>query len=319
MGDMENKRRRRLKNCRASAEYRIISEAIDCILESAPHLDFADVLVQLGHLDQKLLADWRLSGGSEEESTLEELVQLSSLRVGQLLNVLRFVATDRKMKRIPPESDAPKLRFCSPATGNRARRWRAQYTRPLGPPIYCKTEAQLRNTAIIGGTPEADRPNDPLPQFPNVKIYTDGSALKNPGHGGFATVLLYGKARKELSGGFEKTTNNRMEILAAIEGLCALKKPCHVTIYSDSQYFVNAMTKGWVKSWRRRDWRKADGEPAMNIDLWIRLLEAAAPHQVNYVWVRGHNGNRENERCDSLARKAASRANLPKDEGFRWA
>jgi ribonuclease HI len=149
-----------------------------------------------------------------------------------------------------------------------------------------------------------------------VTLFTDGSALKNPGPGGYGAVLVYGKHRKQLSGGFRRTTNNRMEIAAVIEGLRALKSPCTVTVWSDSQYLVNAVSKHWIDGWQKRGWKKANKESVKNVDLWRRLLEAMGPHDVKFRWLRGHNGHPENERCDQLARNAAGRKGLPEDEGF---
>jgi ribonuclease HI len=142
-----------------------------------------------------------------------------------------------------------------------------------------------------------------------VVIYTDGACLGNPGPGGYGVVLIYGERRKELSGGFRMTTNNRMEILACIAGLQALKEACEVTIYSDSQYVVNAMTKSWAIRWRERGWkRKENGQlkDALNSDLWAQMLALCEQHRVRFEWVRGHNGNEGNERCDQLARAAAA-------------
>lgn len=144
-----------------------------------------------------------------------------------------------------------------------------------------------------------------------VTIYTDGAARGNPdGPGGYGAVLLFTDSagtvhRKELSEGFPKTTNNRMELMAAIAGLEALTRPCEVELHSDSQYLINAFTKGWIESWKKRDWKKADRSPVLNRDLWERLLAAAEPHQITWIWVRGHNGDEENERCDFLATTAA--------------
>ncbi|MCI6174392.1 MAG: ribonuclease HI [Clostridiales bacterium] len=144
-----------------------------------------------------------------------------------------------------------------------------------------------------------------------VTIYTDGAARGNPdGPGGYGAVLLYtdpsGKQyRKELSEGFAKTTNNRMELMAVIAALETLKRPCDVTLYSDSKYVTDAFNQHWIDGWRKRGWTKADRKPVLNRDLWERLLAAAAPHRIRWVWVRGHNGNRENERCDALATAAA--------------
>ncbi len=150
-----------------------------------------------------------------------------------------------------------------------------------------------------------------------VIIYTDGACLGNPGPGGYGVVLLYNKHRKELSGGFQLTTNNRMEIMAAIVGLDALKDRCLVTIYTDSQYLTNAMTKGWVEKWRAKGWMRNKQDKALNPDLWEKLLGQCRRHQVEFIWVRGHAANVENERCDLLAREAACGSNLPPDTGYR--
>ncbi len=147
----------------------------------------------------------------------------------------------------------------------------------------------------------------------HITIYTDGSALGNPGPGGYGVVLKYQDQYKELSGGYRRTTNNRMEILAAIEGLKALKAPCAVTLYSDSQYLINAMNKGWAKRWRANGWMRNKNEAALNADLWEELLTLCEQHQITWVWIRGHVGTPENERCDELARNAASQRNLPPD------
>lgn len=147
-----------------------------------------------------------------------------------------------------------------------------------------------------------------------VTIYTDGSAKGNPdGPGGYGAVLLYvdttGKThRRELSGGYKKTTNNRMEMMAAIAGLEALIRPCQVDLYSDSQYLVKAFTDHWVDRWKKNNWKTTKKEPVKNQDLWERLLKAMEPHQVAFNWVKGHAGNPENERCDELAVQAASTA-----------
>ena len=134
-----------------------------------------------------------------------------------------------------------------------------------------------------------------------VEIYTDGACRGNPGHGGWGAVLVYRGVERELSGGEAQTTNNRMELTAAIEALSALKEPCRVTLTSDSKYLVDAITQGWAESWRMRGWRKADKSPALNPDLWERLLELLDRHEVEFVWVKGHDGHPYNERCDRLA------------------
>ena len=139
----------------------------------------------------------------------------------------------------------------------------------------------------------------------HVVIYTDGACTGNPGPGGYGVVLLHGENRKELSGGFRLTTNNRMEMLACIVGLRALKEPSAVTLYSDSQYLINGMTKGWARRWKKNNWKKGDDEDVRNPDLWREMLDLCDKHKVKFNWVRGHAGNKENERCDQLARVAA--------------
>ena len=134
-----------------------------------------------------------------------------------------------------------------------------------------------------------------------VEIYTDGACSGNPGAGGWGTILVYNGHEKELSGGEANTTNNRMEMMAVIEGLKALKEPCEVVLTSDSQYVCNAITKGWAKSWQKNNWIKSDKTQAKNADLWEEMLKLLAIHKVNIVWVRGHNGHPYNERCDKLA------------------
>ena len=138
-----------------------------------------------------------------------------------------------------------------------------------------------------------------------VEIYTDGACRGNPGPGGWGVVLVYGRVEKELSGGEELTTNNRMELLAAINGLSALREPCEVTLYSDSKYLVDAINLGWAASWRERGWRRSSKEEAKNPDLWEALFALLDVHTVTFVWVRGHNGHDYNERCDRLATAAA--------------
>ncbi len=149
-----------------------------------------------------------------------------------------------------------------------------------------------------------------------VTIYTDGACSGNPGAGGYGAVLLYGTARKELSGGFRKTTNNRMEVLGVIKGLEALKEPCSVKVYSDSKYVVDAIEKGWVKKWQRQGWMRNPKEKASNVDLWERLLALLEIHEVSFIWVKGHADNLENERCDQLARAAILKNTLENDENY---
>ncbi len=135
----------------------------------------------------------------------------------------------------------------------------------------------------------------------HVDIYTDGACRGNPGKGGWGAILVYEGREKELSGGEPMTTNNRMELLAAIEALSALKEPCEVTLTSDSKYLVDAIEKGWAVSWREKGWKKADKSPALNPDLWEKLLDLLEKHKVNFIWVKGHVGHPYNERCDKLA------------------
>ena len=129
-------------------------------------------------------------------------------------------------------------------------------------------------------------------------------------------MLTFGDNRKELNGGYRETTNNRMELMAAIEGLKALKGKCHVTVYSDSKYVVNALSRGWAKRWRANDWMRNKREAAQNPDLWGTLLKLCEDHDVELEWVKGHAGNPENERCDELANEAARQPDLPSDEGY---
>lgn len=133
-----------------------------------------------------------------------------------------------------------------------------------------------------------------------VQIYTDGACRGNPGRGGWGTILVYGPFEKEMSGGDRETTNNRMELMAAISGLEALREPCAVTLYSDSKYLVDAFLLGWVESWRDHGWRRGKDE-LKNPDLWERLYALTELHKVEFVWVKGHNGHDYNERCDALA------------------
>ena len=140
-----------------------------------------------------------------------------------------------------------------------------------------------------------------------VEIYTDGACSGNPGPGGYGVVLKYGENIKELSGACEDTTNNRMELLAVIKGLEALKRPCQVTLYSDSKYIVDAMNKGWVRGWQARGWTRSNKKPAKNSDLWKKILELSSEHKVEWVWVKGHADNKFNNRCDQLAVEATNK------------
>lgn len=141
----------------------------------------------------------------------------------------------------------------------------------------------------------------------NVEIFTDGACSGNPGPGGWGAILRYKGNEKELSGGAADTTNNRMEITAALQALTALKEPCNVTLYSDSQYVCNALKLGWAKKWKANNWMRNKKEPALNPDLWEKLLEQYDKHNVTVVWVKGHAGHPENERCDRLAVEQAKK------------
>lgn len=134
-----------------------------------------------------------------------------------------------------------------------------------------------------------------------VYLYTDGACSGNPGPGGYGAILKYGSYEKEISGGEAETTNNRMELTAVIEGLLALNEKCHVILTSDSKYVIEALEKGWAKNWQKNGWKRADKKPALNPDLWQKLLELTDFHEMEYVWVKGHAGHPENERCDSMA------------------
>ncbi len=152
-----------------------------------------------------------------------------------------------------------------------------------------------------------------------VKIYTDGSARGNPdGPGGYGTILSYTDSKgcehiREYSRGYKKTTNNRMELMAAIIGLEALTKACEVELYSDSQYLVKAFNEKWIDGWIKKGWKRGKNEPVKNVDLWKRLLAAKEPHKVNFIWVKGHDGHPQNERCDKLATEAADGNQLWED------
>lgn len=152
-----------------------------------------------------------------------------------------------------------------------------------------------------------------------VTIYTDGSARGNPdGPGGYGTILSFVDSkgedhRKELSAGYKKTTNNRMELMAAIVGLEALTKPCEVELISDSKYLTDAFNQHWIEGWIKKGWKRGKNEPVKNVDLWQRLLKAKEMHKVTFVWVKGHNGHPENERCDELATTAADGNDLLDD------
>ena len=141
----------------------------------------------------------------------------------------------------------------------------------------------------------------------HIQIFTDGACSGNPGPGGWGAILRYKAHEKELSGGEAETTNNRMELMALIAALEQLKEPCEIDLCSDSQYVINGLQKGWAKGWRARGWKKADKSPALNSDLWARLLDLSEAHTIHYIWIKGHAGHPENERCDRLAVEQSKR------------
>lgn len=149
-----------------------------------------------------------------------------------------------------------------------------------------------------------------------VIIHTDGGCKGNPGPGGFGAVLVCGKHRKELSAGYRLTTNNRMELRAAIAALEALSEPCEIELHSDSKYLIDAISKNWIAGWKKRGWLTADKKPVKNQDLWLELLAAIQLHKIDWRWVKGHAGHKENERCDELANLAVAGKNLQEDSGF---
>jgi ribonuclease HI len=159
-------------------------------------------------------------------------------------------------------------------------------------------------------TPESNAP------LTRVAAWTDGCCLGNPGPGGYGAVLLSGGHRKELSGGYKRTTNNRMEILAVIRALEALKERCEITVHTDSQYVVKAMNEGWAEKWKARGWKTAGNTPAMNPDLWEQMLRLRLKHRTTFQWVKGHSGVAENERADRLANAAATGPDLQEDSGY---
>lgn len=163
---------------------------------------------------------------------------------------------------------------------------------------------------------DSDHPHLKYLEAGDVVIYSDGGAQGNPGPGGYGVVLLFQEKRKELTGGYRHTTNNRMELMGWIVGLESLKRPCNIKVFSDSRYVGDGFSKGWAENWRRKNWMRTRTEPAKNADLWDRLLKAAEPHTVEFIWVPGHVGIAENERCDELAVAAAKGIELPADQNY---
>ena len=141
----------------------------------------------------------------------------------------------------------------------------------------------------------------------SIEIFTDGACKGNPGPGGWCAILRYNGVEKMISGGEKDTTNNRMELSAVLFALKALKEPCHITLQSDSKYVLDSLSKGWVYGWQKKGWKKSDGKPALNVDLWQPLLEEIKKHELDYVWIKGHAGHPENERCDAQAVKESEK------------
>ncbi len=141
----------------------------------------------------------------------------------------------------------------------------------------------------------------------DIEIFTDGACKGNPGPGGWCAILRYNQTEKVISGGEKETTNNRMELSAVLFALKALKEPCHITLQSDSKYVLDSLSKGWVYGWQKKGWKKSDGKPALNVDLWQPLLAEISRHKVDYVWIKGHAGHPENERCDFIAVKESEK------------
>ncbi len=178
-------------------------------------------------------------------------------------------------------------------------------------PVYGKSASASNTTKSIES-------ESTMPQSGEVSIYSDGGCSGNPGPGGYGVVQIYGDQKKELSGGFRLTTNNRMELMGVIVALQNLEyKDIPVRIFTDSSYVVNGITKGWAKSWRKNNWIKSDKKPAVNPDLWSELLDLLEPLKFTFVWVKGHAGHSYNERCDELAVSASKGKNLPADEGYK--
>lgn len=196
-----------------------------------------------------------------------------------------------------------------------AMEWLAQFSRET------LAEVAPNLLDLLESLPPPPRPEGPsaLLRAGKVLVYTDGSTIDNPGPGGYGVVLRYGGNRRELSGGYRRTTNNRMELLACIEGLSALKRRCSVVLFSDSKYVVDGMTKGWAERWQARRWKLSNDQDVKNADLWRKLIEICHGHDVEFRWVRGHSGNPDNERCDRLAMAAAQGQFLEIDAAYESA
>lgn len=191
-----------------------------------------------------------------------------------------------------------------------------------GFPSRKEAEEWMKNPVLkripFSAIPSENSGGDCKPKTGEVTIYTDGGSSGNPGPGGYGVVQIFDNDRKELSGGFRLTTNNRMELMGVIVALRDLEyrdKP--ITLYTDSSYVVNGITKGWAEKWRKNNWIKSDRQPAINPDLWGELLDLIKPLNIKFMWVKGHAGNIYNERCDELAVSSARRSNLPEDKGYK--
>lgn len=178
-------------------------------------------------------------------------------------------------------------------------------------------DPQYRQATARNNHPPAPAAETPQPRVGEISIYTDGGCRNNPGPGGYGAILIVDGHEQELSGGFQHTTNNRMELMACIVALRAVKQRNRpITLYSDSSYVVNGISKGWARNWRRKGWIKSDKQPAINPDLWGELLELTEKLDITFQWVRGHAGHPLNERCDQLAVAASKESGLPVDEGY---
>jgi len=211
-----------------------------------------------------------------------------------------------------PETEAlvkgfPRARFKGFVSRAEAEAW-------LEVPVYSKKKTGRKESEKKRTREEVGTDEWPVSE---ILIYTDGGAIHNPGPGGYGIVLLDGKGRREFFGGFRMTTNNRMELMACIVALEQLGQTDKtITLYSDSKYVVNGISKGWAKNWRKRGWMRTKKEEAANKDLWARLLDGIAGLNIRFQWVKGHAGHLLNERCDQLASRAARRKDLPVDPGF---
>ncbi len=188
---------------------------------------------------------------------------------------------------------------------------RAEAEKWLKNPVYAASAAKNKNGNKKPSSTKRGKEGE-------IVIYTDGGARFNPGPGGYGVVMMTNGKRKEFSGGYRLTTNNRMELMACIVALRKLPtKKKSITLYSDSQYVVNGITKGWAQGWRKRGWVKSDKQPAINPDLWGELLDLVEGLEIDFRWVKGHAGNEYNERCDELAVSSAGGDNLPEDKGYQ--